>query len=89
MQNINEKVPEEEFEYLPDLTWVLLLVAFVPHLLALIGSNTLARITSCACFPASMGPFSVAHTYILINRLGFTSHMSWISALSHVHIVFL
>ena len=82
MQHINNQVPEEEFEYLPDFVWFFLLVAFVPHLLALVGSNMAAMIASCACFPASMGPFAPAHVFLLVNRLGFTSHMAWISALT-------
>ena len=82
MQNINRQDSEEEIEVLPDLAWFLLLVAFVPHLLALIGSGALALIASCGWFPASMGPFSLAHAYLIVNRLGYTSHMSWISALS-------
>lgn len=82
MQNINKQVSEEEYTYLPDLAWVLLVVAFIPHLLALIGLNPLAMLASCGCFPASMGPFALAHVFMLVNRLGFTSHMSWISAVS-------
>ena len=82
MQNINKQVSEEEYTYLPDLAWVLLVVAFIPHLLALIGLNPLAMLASCGCFPASMGPFALAHVFMLVNRLGFTSHMSWISAVT-------
>jgi hypothetical protein len=83
MHNINQHVSEEEeFAGLPDIAWALLLLAFVPHVLALMGFNPLAMIASCGCFPASMGPFAVAHIFLLVDRLGFTSHMAWISAVS-------
>lgn len=81
MRNISEQVTEDDFECLPRLAWLFLLVAFVPHLLALVGSNIAAMIASYICFPASMGPFALAHAFILVNRLGFTTHMAWISAL--------
>jgi hypothetical protein len=82
MQNLGNQVSDQEVEYLPDIAWLLLLVALLPHLIALIGTAALAMLSSCACFPISMGPFAIAHTYLLVNRLGFTSHMSWISAIS-------
>ena len=64
MQHINHQVPEEEeVSFLPDIAWLLLLVGFIPHLLALIGLNPLALLASCGCFPVSMGPFAPAHTY--------------------------
>jgi hypothetical protein len=46
------------------------------------GFNPLAMIASCGCFPASMGPFAIAHIFLLVDRLGFTSHMAWISAVT-------
>jgi hypothetical protein len=82
MQNINRKVTEEEWPCLPELARVLLVVAIIPHVLALVGFTPLAKLVSCACFPASMGPFALAHAFILANRLGFTSHMVWISAVT-------
>ena len=82
MQNIDEQLSEEKVECLPRLAWLFLAVAFAPHLLSLAGLDPLAKIASFICFPASMGPFAVAHAYILVSRLGFTSHMAWISALT-------
>jgi hypothetical protein len=68
-------------ECLPTLAWVFLAIAFIPHTLALVGLDMSAVIASIICFPLSMGPFAVAHAYLLVSRLGFTSHMAWISAL--------
>ena len=82
MQNINQQVSEEECPCLPEFAWGLLVVAFIPHALALMGLNPLAMLASCGCFPASMGPFALAHALMLVKGLGFTSHMSWISAVS-------
>ena len=81
MRNINEQLSEEEFEGLPPLAWLFLAVAIAPHLLMLAGQELMASIASCACFPVTMGPLAMAHTYLLVNRLGFLSHMAWISAL--------
>ena len=81
MRNINEQLSEEEFEGLPPLVWLFLAVAIAPHLLMLAGQDFIASIASCTCFPVTMGPFALAHTYLLVNRLGFLSHMAWISAL--------
>jgi len=81
MRNISEQVTEDDFEWLPHLAGLFLLIAFVPHLLELIGLNIAAMLASYICFPVSMGPFALAHASILVNRMGFTSHMSWISAL--------
>jgi hypothetical protein len=81
MQNNGELVSEEEAECLPRFVWLFLAVAFVPHLLAIVGLDLMAMIASFICFPATMGPFALAHVYILVNRLGFISQMAWISAL--------
>ena len=81
MQNIDEQLSEEKFATLPPITWLFLAVAIAPHLLMLAGQELAASIASCACFPVTMGPFSLAHTYLLVNRLGFLSHMAWLSAL--------
>ncbi len=88
MQNRSEGVSEEEAECLPRLAWLFLGVAFVPHLLALVGLNLMAMIASFICFPASMGPFALAHVTILVNRLGFISQIAWISALLFSLILF-
>ena len=82
MQDYDNRVYDGECACLPDIAWLLVIVALVPHLLGLVGTAATAAIASCACFPASMGPFAVVHTYLLIGRLGYTSHMSWISAIS-------
>jgi hypothetical protein len=81
MRNIDEQLSEEGFERLPPLVWLFLAIAIVPHLLVLAGQELIASILSCTCFPITMGPFALAHTYLLVNRLGFLSHMAWISAL--------
>jgi hypothetical protein len=81
MQNIDQPLPEEAVESLPTLAWLFMGIAFVPHVLALVGQDVLALIASSICFPVSMGPFALAHATILVSRLGFTSHMAWISAL--------
>ena len=81
MQNIDEQLSEEKFECLSPLAWIFFAVAIVPHLLMFAGQEFLASIASCACFPFTMGPLSLAHTYLLVNRLGFMSHMAWLSAL--------
>ena len=81
MRNINEQLSEEEFQSVPPLVWLFLAVAIAPHLLMLIGQEIMASIASCACFPITMGPFAWAHTYLLVNRLGFLSPMAWLSAL--------
>jgi hypothetical protein len=81
MQNSDERRSEEDFISLPPLAWLFLAVAIVPHLLTLAGQESVASILSCTCFPVTMGPFAIAHTYLLVDRLGFLSHMAWISAL--------
>jgi hypothetical protein len=82
MQNYDNRVYDGECACLPDIAWLLVIVALLPHLLGLVGTAATAAIASCACFPASMGPFAVVHAYLLIGRLGYISHMSWISAIS-------
>jgi hypothetical protein len=83
MHNINQQVSEEEtYPCLPEIAWVLLVVAFIPHVLALMGLNPLVQLASCGCFSASMGPFALAHVFMIIKGLGFTSHMAWISAVT-------
>jgi hypothetical protein len=81
MRNIDEQFSEEEIKCLPPVAWLFLALAIVPHLLMLAGQELMASIASRSCFPFTMGPFSLAHTYLLVHRLGFTSHMGWISAL--------
>ena len=81
MVNIDEHLADESVESLPPLAWLFLALAFVPHLLALVGVDGLAMMASTVCFPASMGPLAFAHTYLLASRLGYNSHMAWISAL--------
>ena len=81
MQNFDEQLSEERFDTLPPLVWLFLAIAVLPHVLTLIGQELIASIFSCACFPVTMGPFSLAHTYLLVNRLGFLSNMAWMSAL--------
>ena len=78
---MNEKIVEKETECLPAMAWVFMAVAVVPHLLAQVGLDVLAKAAALICFPLSMGPFALAHGTILINRLGFTTHMAYISAL--------
>jgi hypothetical protein len=81
MRKVTDQHSEEKFECLPPLAWLFLAVAIAPHLLKLAGQEYMASIASCACFPVTMGPFALVHTYLLVNRLGFLSHMAWISAL--------
>ena len=81
MAIIDEHLADESVDSLPPLAWLFLAAAFVPHLLALAGLNGLVMMASAICFPTSMGPLAVPHTYLLASRLGFTSHMAWISAL--------
>jgi hypothetical protein len=81
MQNMDKQFSEEKFEGLPPIAWLFMAVAIMPHLLMLAGQEIIAAIASCTCFPVTMGPFSLAHTYLLVNRLGFISHMAWLSAL--------
>jgi hypothetical protein len=81
MQNVSEQVSREEWECLPNCAWLFLAVAFVPHLIAMAGQHLLTKLASSICFPVSMGPFAFVHSYIVDNRLGFDSHMAWISAL--------
>lgn len=81
MQNVSEKVSQEEWECLPICAWLFLAVAFVPHMIAMAGQDLLTKVASAICFPIGMGPFAFVHSYIVDNRLGFDSHMAWISAL--------
>ncbi len=79
--NVDEQLSDEAVKFLPTLAWVFLAIAFVPHALALVGLDILAVMASSICFAASMGPLALLHAYLLAGRLGFTSHMAWISAL--------
>lgn len=81
MQDSNGQLSQEEFATLPPLAWLFLAIALLPHLLTLAGQEFMASILSCTCFPVTMGPFALAHAYLLVNRLGFLSHMAWMSAL--------
>ena len=81
LAKVGERLSDDAVEGLPTLAWLFLAVAFAPHLLAVAGADTMATIVSTFCFPASMGPLALAHAHILVSRLGFTSHMAWISAL--------
>ena len=82
MHNINTHDYEDKVNCLPEIAWILLAVGLVPHVLEIIGSHTAALIACYICFPISMGPFALAHGYLLINRLGLTSHMAWISVIT-------
>jgi hypothetical protein len=81
MQDFDGQLSENGFDTLPPLVWMFLAIAMIPHVLMLVGQEILAPILSCACFPVTMGPFALAHTYLLVNGLGFLSNMAWISAL--------
>lgn len=77
----DEQRSDEAVNCLPALAWAFLAIALVPHALALVGLDILAVIASTICFPASMGPLALVHAHLLVSRLGYTSHMAWISAL--------
>lgn len=81
MQNIQEETSQEDWECLPSCAWLFLAIAFVPILTALSGQAFLTKLALSICFPVSMGPFAFIHLYIVESRLGFDSHMVWISAL--------
>jgi hypothetical protein len=81
MQRINRSPSERESPCLAPCTWLFLAVAITPHLLMLLGQESMASMLACVCFPVSMGPLALVHTYLAVNRLGLLSHMAWISAL--------
>jgi hypothetical protein len=80
MQRNSKYGIDEALPCLPDPAWALLVVALVPHLLALVSSTAIGTIAACACFPASMGLFAPLHAGLIAGRLGFTSNMAWILA---------
>lgn len=81
MQNINEPASEQEIQCLSPLAWLFFAGALLPHVLVLAGQEVMAFGASAIFFPLTMGPFAVVHMVLLVNRLGFLSHMAWISAL--------
>jgi hypothetical protein len=80
MQDGNGQLSQNEFDTLSPLAWLFLAIALLPHLLTLAGQELVASILSCMCFPVTMGPFALAHTYLLVNHPGLLSPMAWLPA---------
>ena len=70
-----------EFDLLLKWVGIIMLVAIVPHYLAQMGFLDWAQNAAMILFPMTMGPLSILQCCMVVNSLGFTTHMAWLFAM--------
>jgi hypothetical protein len=62
------------------LAWVL--VALIPHVLVTLGLGFAGMMSMYVAWPTAMGPFALAHAWLLTGQIGLIGPLGWLSALA-------